>query len=479
MNIHVTRDGQNFGPYKVEDINGYLKLGSLLPTDMAWHEGLPGWIPLFRIPGVQVSVKDSPSQSVDQPRPVVSIESARRTVPPSMVKTTRTKASWLLLITAAAMLSIGIALLVRFYNAPPRYTATVLGDFGLSSNGVSSLANGINASGQVAGLAMYQFNNRLKSEQNVAVRWTGNAPEKLGDIPVPEDSTLSPRFKSAPFVSYGIEINDSGDVSGYIDSQVGVDGKGYISRWPTPWRAIRWKGLTPNDVGLIGNFTRDTTSNASGQRVEQHDGVAVRRVRTTTEYLDGLGGKEICGHAINASGQIAGEASLRGDKITHAVRWSGTTAVDLGTLGGDSYGYAINISGDVVGMSETEAGESARIKNKVAFLYTNGKMYDLEALLPRGSGISELKTFHFQLGGWLRGNSINDRGQIAASGLFHGHRHALRLDPIGMSRSTRLLFLIGGIALSVVVFLFLLIRKSGGLQQASAAFRNKSSSRAT
>ncbi len=71
MNIHVTRDGQNFGPYKVEDINGYLKLGSLLPTDMAWYEGLPGWIPLFRIPGVQIPIHPKAPPSSPSARPII------------------------------------------------------------------------------------------------------------------------------------------------------------------------------------------------------------------------------------------------------------------------------------------------------------------------------------------------------------------------------------------------------------------------
>ena len=37
--IHVMRDGQQFGPYTIEDINAYLAQGTLLPTDQAWYEG--------------------------------------------------------------------------------------------------------------------------------------------------------------------------------------------------------------------------------------------------------------------------------------------------------------------------------------------------------------------------------------------------------------------------------------------------------
>jgi hypothetical protein len=40
------------GPYTVEQINEYLSQGTLLPTDYAWHEGLPDWVPVTEISGV-------------------------------------------------------------------------------------------------------------------------------------------------------------------------------------------------------------------------------------------------------------------------------------------------------------------------------------------------------------------------------------------------------------------------------------------
>ena len=50
--IHVLRDGQQFGPYALEDLNTYLAQGSLLPTDQAWWEGAPSWVPMDQVPGV-------------------------------------------------------------------------------------------------------------------------------------------------------------------------------------------------------------------------------------------------------------------------------------------------------------------------------------------------------------------------------------------------------------------------------------------
>ena len=46
MDIHVNRDGQEFGPFPPETVQQYLAAGQLLPTDLAWHEGLPNWTSL-------------------------------------------------------------------------------------------------------------------------------------------------------------------------------------------------------------------------------------------------------------------------------------------------------------------------------------------------------------------------------------------------------------------------------------------------
>ena len=50
------------------------------------------------------------------------------------------------------------------------------------------------------------------------------------------------------------------------------------------------------------------------------------------------------------------------------------------------------------------------------FLYSNGKMYDLNSLIPPNSG-------------WVIevGQGINDKGEIAATGTLNGTQHALLL----------------------------------------------------
>ena len=60
--IHILRDGQQFGPYSLEEVNTFLADGSLLPSDQAWYEGAPEWIPLTEVPGVALL-----AQSVSTP----------------------------------------------------------------------------------------------------------------------------------------------------------------------------------------------------------------------------------------------------------------------------------------------------------------------------------------------------------------------------------------------------------------------------
>ncbi len=52
MEIHINRDGEQFGPYSLEDVNAYLADGTLLPSDHAWHEALAEWTTLDQIDGV-------------------------------------------------------------------------------------------------------------------------------------------------------------------------------------------------------------------------------------------------------------------------------------------------------------------------------------------------------------------------------------------------------------------------------------------
>ena len=52
MQIQIDRNGERYGPYSIEEVNSYLANGTLLPSDNAWHDGMPDWVPIGHIQGV-------------------------------------------------------------------------------------------------------------------------------------------------------------------------------------------------------------------------------------------------------------------------------------------------------------------------------------------------------------------------------------------------------------------------------------------
>lgn len=49
MEIFVLRDGQQTGPFNPETVQTLCERGGLSLHDMAWHQGLPGWLPLGEV----------------------------------------------------------------------------------------------------------------------------------------------------------------------------------------------------------------------------------------------------------------------------------------------------------------------------------------------------------------------------------------------------------------------------------------------
>jgi hypothetical protein len=51
MTYQVSRNGQMYGPYTLEDLQRYVASGNILPTDMAKSEEMPDWLPVAQILG--------------------------------------------------------------------------------------------------------------------------------------------------------------------------------------------------------------------------------------------------------------------------------------------------------------------------------------------------------------------------------------------------------------------------------------------
>jgi hypothetical protein len=66
MLYHVTRNGQNYGPYTLEDLQRYVASGNVLPTDLAKSDDMPEWVPVSQVlgiaPGVPAAYQQPPVQ---------------------------------------------------------------------------------------------------------------------------------------------------------------------------------------------------------------------------------------------------------------------------------------------------------------------------------------------------------------------------------------------------------------------------------
>ena len=56
MAYHITREGQNYGPYTLEDLQRYVASGNILLTDMARSDGGTEWVPVSQILGTGAEV---------------------------------------------------------------------------------------------------------------------------------------------------------------------------------------------------------------------------------------------------------------------------------------------------------------------------------------------------------------------------------------------------------------------------------------
>jgi len=80
MEIYISRDGVQHGPYSVEEVNDRLASGEVSLDDLAWHEGAAEWLPLRQL--FDVEIVEEPAVEEDSSyEPVPEPESVRQPEP--------------------------------------------------------------------------------------------------------------------------------------------------------------------------------------------------------------------------------------------------------------------------------------------------------------------------------------------------------------------------------------------------------------
>lgn len=136
---------------------------------------------------------------------------------------------------------------------------------------------------------------------------------------------------------------------------------------------------------------------------------------TPTPALVPGGGGRLSINGLNDSGAVIGRAAVSSVGITGFVWQAGKFTNLQAPTGYSSDAFGINNGGQVVGSFSTGANDKRGYDITRAFLWQNGRMTDLNTLLPARSG-------------WVftEADAINDRGQIVCA----GNKGACLLTPI-------------------------------------------------
>lgn len=281
----------------------------------------------------------------------------------------------------------------------PRYTITDLGTFG----GSTSHGNAISENGQVTGHAIYCEGCREPTPSSTYGYARAFVTDSKGNLV--NLGTLNSANGSSS--SYSQAINDSGQVTGYVSNY----------SYPGTHAFITDSNRNMIDLGTLGgkNTSYGSAINDKGQVIgnsytidhdyEKGDKQAFVTDSNRNMIFLTLGGTYSFAMDINDNGQVTGTSDTAdGDRHAFVTDSDGNIA-DLGTFrdcGGwgtviskQSYGYAINNSGQVTGYSKC-LGNGYTILDHAFVTDNNGNMIDLGTL----GGTTSI------------GIAINDSGQV-------------------------------------------------------------------
>ena len=344
---------------------------------------------------------------------------------------------------AVAVSTQGAAGALAQANAP-RYVVTDVGDLG----GGETIASSINSSGQIVGTSYlaghalgnacderrgFQYENGVMSELPslpgtkfaVASRVNDRGDVTGTNYVYGSDSSCtggcfpgSCEIQTPVLVSNDLPIDLSAPAPWYAGVANGVNSRGQVVGWSRKsdlpnsrtWHAFLWESGVRTDLGTLDkDWSIATGINDDGlvvgySQLVEGGGVwyGFRWNGGVMTRLPALGANTYNGaNEVNAAGEAVGWSGPNSNEARPVFFPSSGGVLDLGSLGGtQGSAFALNDRGSVVGYSRT-AGDQSRH----AFLHRDNRLWDLNALIPAGSG--------WEL---IAATDVNNVGQIVGYG---------------------------------------------------------------
>jgi hypothetical protein len=161
MQIYVGKNGQQLGPFSLEEVNRKLADGTFAGTDLAWYEGATGWAPLSSVAGIVIppsAAASAPAPApVSAPRPApIPVQPAAAPVRPNtpIVQPARSPVRTLVVVSWAL---IGVSFLLSLvpfvgcgawaFAAPVAIAAIIMGIImltrGATGAGIMTILGGV------------------------------------------------------------------------------------------------------------------------------------------------------------------------------------------------------------------------------------------------------------------------------------------------------------------------------------------------
>jgi probable HAF family extracellular repeat protein len=244
-------------------------------------------------------------------------------------------------------------------------------DLGTLSGFDSSIALGVNTSGQIAGY-VYDSSDTVNCH---AVLWSADG--SIQDLGTLGGST-----------GVATGVNDSGAVSGYSDAGFGSPLVAFVWRASTGMKKLSSINSIANAIGPSGVAGYSVNKALKPQ-------AAIWFIGTGLKDLGTLGGSYSIAFGLNAQNTVVGSSEVTPDGDVHGFVWTESTGMkDLGTLPGGNYsaGNAVNSHGMTTGVANVGNGDQ-----HAAVWSANGKIVDIGTL----GGVNAYST------------GINAAGQVA------------------------------------------------------------------